>query len=174
MFYEDEVINDYFCWLINIISDGREKSYSMLLKQLFETSFEYLLEKDENRAYDGLDLRDKYSYEMDVDLDVSGPCSVLEMMVALAIRCETDVMYNPSRGNCTHVWFWMMIDNLGLIGMRNNSYDRLNVKYALIRFMNRNYETNGRGSLFYVSGARGMENEEIWFQMNTFLNSIVN
>lgn len=174
MFYRDEMLNDYFCWLVNIISSGNEDSYSLLLKQLFDTPFVYLLERDANRAHDGLDLRDRYSYEAGVDLDISSSCSVLEMMIALSIRCETDVMYDPSRGDRTYIWFWMMIDNLGLSGMQNGSYDRLKIKYTLMRFMNRNYDTDGKGSLFRIVGAKGMENEEIWYQMNTFLNSIIN
>ncbi len=174
MFYKDEIINDYFCWLVEIISDGKEESYTSLLKQLFETLFVYSLERDANRAHDGLDLRDRYSYEMNADLDISSPCSVLEMMVALAIRCETDVMYNPAAGDRTCIWFWLMIENLGLLRMTNRVYDNQTVRTVLTRFMNRQYDTDGRGSLFYVPGIKGMPNEEIWYQMNTFLNSIIN
>lgn len=174
MFYRDEVVNDYFCWLVEIISNGSEQSYSMLLKQLFDTSFVYSLDRDANRAHDGLDLRDRYSYEVGMDLDISGPCSVLEMMVALSIRCETDVMYNPVAGDRTSIWFWLMIENLGLIDMRNRVYDHAKVRTVLMNFINRQYETDGKGGLFYVPGIKGMQNEEIWYQMNTFLNSIIN
>ncbi len=174
MFYKDMVTNDYFYWLVGIISDGHEGSYTLLLKQLFETTFVYSLERDANRAHDGLDLRDTYSYEMGGDLDIPNGCSVLEMMIALSIRCETDVMYNPSLGDCTNRWFWLMIESLGLIGMTDRHFDEVKVRTVLMNFMNRQYETDGRGSLFYIPGSRGMENEEIWYQMNTFLNSIVN
>ena len=174
MFYKDEMVDDYFCWLVSIISDGRENSYSMLLKQLFDTSFVYVLERDANRAHDGLDLRDRYSCEEDICLDISSPCSVLEMMIALSIRCETDVMYNPSRGDRTYIWFWEMIENLGLIRMNNNNFNVIRVRNVLNTFMDRQYETDGKGGLFWVPGSRGMENEEIWYQMNTFLNSIIN
>ena len=173
MFYYDEVTDDYFYWLLNIISNGHEDSYIQLLRQLFDTAFVYSLERDANRAHDGLDLRDKYLYEMDMDVEYSSPCSVLEMMVALAIRCEADVMYDPYIGDRTNVWFWLMIENLGLSDMNDRSYDRFKVKTTLIDFMNRNYDTDGKGSLFYVPGSKGMEREEIWYQMNTFLESIL-
>lgn len=173
MFYRDEVLNDYFYWLLEIISDGNEESYSMLLKQLFDTTFVYSLERDANRAHDGLDLRDQYSNEMGVDLSNSGPCSLLEMMIALSIRCETDIMYNPGAGNRTYIWFWLMIENLGLLDMKNNLYDRSRVKIILINFMDRRYESDGKGSLFHVPGSTDMPEKEIWYQMNTFLNSIV-
>ncbi len=173
MFYRDEVINDYFYWLTGIISDGNDESYSMLLKQLFDTAFVYSLEMDANREHDGLDLRDRYAYEMNVDLAMPGPCSVLEMMIALAIRCETDVMYNPTQGDRTYIWFWLMIENLGLIDMQNGAYDRLKVRHVLLDFMDRRYDPDGRGGLFYVPGSTKMQDREIWYQMNTFLNSIV-
>jgi len=173
LFYRNEVLNDYFDWLVNTISDGREKSYTMLLKQLFDTSFIYSLERDENRAHDGLNLRDTYFCNMDVDLDDLGPCSVLEMMIALASRCETDFMYDPVAGDRTCVWFWLMIENLGLIEMQDTQYDHMYVRATLMTFMNRKYDTDGKGGLFYVPGARGMQNEEIWYQMNTWISSIV-
>lgn len=173
MFYKDGILNDYFCWLIDIIANGYEQSRFMLLKQLFDTSFVYSLERDANRAHDGLDLRDQYSAETGNYLDISRPCSVLEMMVALAIRCETDIMYNPAAGNRTSIWFWMMIENLGLIYMTDQHHNKLKVKTVLSGFLNRTYDPDGKGSLFYIPGARGMQNEEIWYQMNTYLNSIV-
>lgn len=174
MFYYEEVTNDYFYWLLGIISNGDENSYIRLLRQLFDTAFVYSFERDANRAHDGLDLRDKYFSEIGVDIDYSSPCSVLEMMVALAIRCEDDVMYDPAIGDRTNVWFWMMIENLGLDGMDDRSYDQFKVKKILIDFMNRQYRTDGKGSLFYIPGSKGMENEEIWYQMNTFLVDILN
>ena len=33
-------------------------------------------------------------------------CSVLEMMIALAIRCEEHIMDDPDVGNRTGQWFW--------------------------------------------------------------------
>ena len=42
------------------------------------------------------------------------PCSVLEMMIALSMRCEEQIMDDPDIGNRTGQWFWDMIDNLGL------------------------------------------------------------
>ena len=39
-------------------------------------------------------------------------CSVLEMMVALAICCEETYMDNPNIGNRTGQWFWNMVKNI--------------------------------------------------------------
>ena len=172
MFYRDNIINDYFHWLVSIISNGYEESYTMLLMQLFDTPFVYLLERDANRAHDGLDLRDRYSQDMGLDLDISSPCSLLEMMVALAIRCESDIMYEPERGDRTYIWFWMMIESLGIIDMTDRAFNKLRVKTVLMNLMDRNYAPDGKGGLFYVPGMNDMQTKEIWYQMNTFLDSI--
>lgn len=42
------------------------------------------------------------------------PCSVLEMIIALAIRLEEHIMDDPDIGNRTGQWFWDMIVSLGL------------------------------------------------------------
>ena len=34
MFYRDEVVNDYFYWLVGIISNGKEQSYTKLLMDI--------------------------------------------------------------------------------------------------------------------------------------------
>lgn len=172
MFYRDEVVNDYFYWLITNISNGHEDSYIMLLKELFDTAFVYSLERDANRAHDGLDLRDRYSDEMCIDLDLEGPCSVLEMMVALAIRCETDIMYSPELGDRTYIWFWCMIENLGLSDMTDNRFNRARAHAIILRFLDRKYEPDGKGGLFYVPGTNDMQHIEIGYQMNAFLSSI--
>lgn len=169
----NRAVNDYFWWLVDFIANGYEGSYKKLLGQLFDTAFVYSLEKDANRAHDGLDLRDQFCYEAGLDLDISSPCSVLEMMIALSIRCETDVMYNPAAGDRTYIWFWLMIENLGLSDMDDQAYDRRIVNDILMNFLNRTYDTDGKGSLFYVPGTRGMQHEEIWYQMNTFLSALL-
>lgn len=173
MFYRDEVVNDYFYWLVGIISNGKEQSYTKLLMVLFETDFIPELERDINRSQDGLELRDKYSYEMGIGFDTSKPCSILEMMIALAIRCETDVMYDPELGDRTYIWFWLMIENLGLLGMTDRVFNRPRVLRVLSDLLNRKYEPDGRGGLFYVPGTYDMQEKEIWYQMNTFLNGIM-
>ena len=77
----------YLDWLISIIADSEhfvDISYYRALDHLFDTEFVWQLEKDANRAQWGLDMRRRYSYEFNEDTRISGPCNVLEMMIALA------------------------------------------------------------------------------------------
>lgn len=173
MFYRNEVVNDYFYWLVDIISNGEEQSYTRLLKQLFDTPFIPTLDRDLNRVHDGLDLRDRYSYETGIDFDISDQCTVLEMMIALSIRCENDVMYNPALGDRTYIWFWLMIRNLGLTNMTDNRFNSRLVESTLKRLIDRTYGPDGEGGLFYVPGVYDMRDKEIWYQMNTFLGSLM-
>ena len=134
--------NQYFEWLCSIVCERRfskEISYKKLLMYLHKTEFRYLIPNDQNRAEDGIDLRYRFVITCDCDYSsdiLDGPCSVLEMMVALAIRCEENIMDDPSFGNRTGQWFWGMINNLGLGSMTDNRFDRRLVENTVERFLN--------------------------------------
>ena len=105
---------------------------------------------------------------------ITGPCSVLEMMIALAIRCEETIMDNPLYGDRTAQWFWRMMSNLGLGLMTDDIYDRDLVKQKIDRFLNREYDPDGKGGLFYIRGcAEDLRNVEIWAQLCWYLDLFV-
>lgn len=181
MTLKDRISNDYFEWIYNLVCGERfsEKlSYKKLLMHLHNTNFIYLIPKDGNRAQDGIDLRYRFAYEYtdieDADSYLKGPCSVLEMMVALAVRCEETIMDDPTKGDRTGQWFWNMIVSLGFGGMSDDRYDRFFVDKTLDRFLSRKYEQNGKGGLFTIRNPkRDMRRIEIWYQLCDYLNSIV-
>ena len=85
----DDIINEYFEWLFDLVCDGRyiNISFRKLLMFLHDTEFIFSIQKDENRAYDGIELRRRFGlqkrYSQDyIDEYLFGPCSVLEMMIA--------------------------------------------------------------------------------------------
>ena len=175
----DQIRNEYFDWMINLVNANRgpkEISYIKLLEYLHNTEFTYLILRDRNRAEDGVDLRYRFGLirkHPEYPEYLSGPSSVLEMMIALAIRCEECIMDDPAYGNRTSHWFWGMIVSLGLGGMTDAIFDRDYVEECLTRFLNREYERNGKGGLFTVKGTRrDMRKMEIWYQLNAYLNSI--
>ena len=175
----DQIRNEYFDWMINLVNANRgpkEISYIKLLEYLHNTEFTYLILRDRNRAEDGVDLRYRIRLirkHPEYPEYLSGPSSVLEMMIALAIRCEECIMDDPAYGNRTSQWFWGMIVSLGLGGMTDAIFDRDYVEECLTRFLNREYERNGKGGLFTVKGTRrDMRKMEIWYQLNAYLNSI--
>ena len=169
----------YFTWLVEHIckySYPQNISYDRLLKHLHDVEFRYFMEKDENRAEGGISMRYRFACERpdleDARLYLDGPCSVLEMMVRLAIDCE-DYMDDPSYGDRTGQWFWNMIISLGLGSMTDVRFDREYVNEALMRFMYREYEPDGSGGLFTIRHCdRDVRTVEIWTQACWYMNTI--
>lgn len=176
---EDKVRDDYFEWMYDIVSGARfapGMTYRKLLTFLHEAEFVYFVPYDENRAADGVALRYHYCLEHDcIDLEwcLTGPCSVLEMMLALAMKCE-ELMDDLSIGNRTSQWFWNMITNMGLGSMNDTNYNEWLVNDVISVFLRREYEPDGRGGLFRVRGwNRDMRTAEIWHQLLAYINSMV-
>lgn len=169
----------YFTWIVDMVCRDQisnEVSYWMLLQYLHHTEFICSMKRDVNRAADGIDLRRRFAlFQGDEHLvkQLSGPCSVLEMIVALAIRCEESIMTNTEYGDRTSQWFWEMIVNLGLGGMMDKMYDEKYIDYVVTRFLNREYNPDGKGGLFTVRGCnQDLRKVEIWYQMNWYLDTL--
>lgn len=170
MSFEDEVKNDYFEWLYDKVCTGGI-SYRKLLMCLHDIEFTYTIPNDVNRASDGADLRYRFTQNKDEFDILDGPCSVLEMMVALAIRCEETIMDDTRYGNRTGQWFWSMMSNLGINLMIDDMFDREFVEDKVYRFLDRQYEPNGRGGLFYIRNCNDdLRYVEIWVQLLWYLD----
>lgn len=172
----------YFNWMYKLVCDGvhnEGKPYHKLLTHLHNREFYYILDMDGNRADDGVDLRYRFAYENHYDyaavatyLD-NKECSVLEMMVALAIRCEDDNMGDPNYGNRTGQWFFTMVESLGLKDMYDNNYNEQVVDNIVDIFLDRGYKRNGEGGLFTIKNRRrDMRTAEIWYQMCWYLDDL--
>ena len=178
---KNELIDQYFDWMYQLVVDERytKKSYRKLFLMLHDMDFLYTIPMDGNRAEDGIDLRYRFGreqYYSDVviaSLLDDRPCSILEMMEALAIRCEEHLMDNPDFGNRTGQWFWNMISSLGLDSMDDSHFNRRFTEKTINKFLNRDYKKNGEGSLFTVNNGRDMRTMEIWYQMNFYLLEII-
>lgn len=179
-----EINDDYFTWLSNLVCENRyakQVSFNKLLTHLHNTDFRYSIQNDENRAEDGIDLRYRFAMSqgygdyVDYVADaLDGPCSVLELMVALAVRCEETITDDPYVGNRTGQWFWGMVANLGLGSMLDSKYNERFVDDVLTRFMDREYEPDGTGGLFKVRGhTHDLRTAEIWHQLCWYLDTIM-
>lgn len=176
----NEINNEYFEWLFSLACGNRYSpniSYRKLLMYLHSREFIYLMPMDENRAADGMELRYRFTYEhygVDDTSYIDGPCSILEMMIALAIRCETNIMDDPSVGDRTTQWFWEMIVNLGLGSMDDDRFDKRSVSVIIDRFLDREYSPDGRGGLFIIRNCEhDLRTVEIWYQLCWYLDNIV-
>ena len=172
------VNNAYFEWMYRKMCGDRfhkDVTFKNLLMFLHSTEFIYSIPRDANRAEDGLGLRYRFAYETGyAEVYLEGPCSVLEMMIALVIRCEETIMDDPSLGDRTAQWFWGMIVNLGLGSMDDSRFDRDYASCIVTRFLNREYEPDGTGGLFTIKRCPyDLRDVEIWYQMNWYLDTIV-
>ena len=177
--YSDYIKNEYFDWLYNYVCKGRVNkniSYRKLFVLLYDKEFNFIIPNDINRARDGVDLRYRFSLAVDDGRAMEaldGPCSVLEMMVALAIRCEESIMDDPQYGDRTSQWFWNMISNLGISSMTDDNFDEEFVKARINTFLYRQYKPNGKGGLFYIKDCPDdLRDVEIWDQLCWYLNKI--
>ena len=180
MTLKDRINDEYFDWLCEVVDSKRfskQVSYRKLLMHLHNIEFTWFIPYDDNRADDGIMLRRKYAlahHDEELSDYISGPCSVLEMMAALAIRCEESIMDDTLFGNRTGQWFWGMIRNLGLSPMNDSNFDAEFVDDVIARFLNREYEPDGKGGLFTIKNCdHDLRTVEIWRQLSWYLGSIM-
>ena len=179
---EHRINADYFDWLYDGICGDRYSkniSYRKLLEHLHSIDFRYSIANDRNRANDGKSLRYSFALSQGCEEEpeliteyLEGPCSVFEMMVALAQRCES-LMDDPKIGDRTGQWFWGMISNLGLNGMSDDHYDKEYVDEVIENFLNRDYCPDGKNGLFTIRDCEyDLRKVEIWYQLCWYLDTI--
>lgn len=168
---KDDAYFGVLCDLAGMVAPAVEEcGYFELLQHLYNTEYYWTVPNDDNRSADGLKLREKYGFVQE-----GVPCNLLEMFMALAIRCDEEIMYNPKDGDRSKDWFWMMLTNLGLNKFRDRSFEEgwNNDDVARIcdTFMNREYVFSGHnGGLFPLKHPRQDQTGiEIWYQMSAYL-----
>jgi hypothetical protein len=125
--------------------------------------FTIKLEMDGNRIEDGLALRQEFR-EIYYDCPIPGiPCTVLEVLIALARRME----YITWREDLyTAFWFWEMVDNLEL----NPRHPRVENERIIDTWMARKFSFNGIGSPFPLKKCNVDQTKiEIWYQMQNYM-----
>ena len=165
----NDVYFGVLCDLVGLHEPIEKCGYFELMYQLYRTEFYSILPNDDNRCTDGIRLRDKYGFPA-----VNVGCNLLEMLVALAVRCDEDILYSAEQGDRSKDWFWMMITNLGLNKFRDRSFGDAwqykDVEKIYLKFMNRKYTYDGKGGLFPLKGAKKDQREvEIWYQLASYV-----
>lgn len=165
----------YWKWMISLVN---AREYTRLCQILENIPFTYDLVMDGNRADDGINLRYRFGREMGYSdreiatLDMSD-CSVLEMMVALAIRIEVSIMDDPLQGDRTAVWFHEMLQSMELDMYTNLYVDANEVTRKVYRMLNRTYWSTGQGGLFTIPHCReDLRQVEIWYQMCWYFRDV--
>lgn len=164
----------YLEWLYNLVGGPEKGNYLYLFRRLQAREFFWMVPNDDNRAEDGKSLRGRFASETGItDVDILfGPCSILEMMVGLAVRWETNIMHDEDLGDRTAVWFWEMIKNLKLDKYTDEAFtvdSFTEVDKILTRFVNRRYRKSGKGGLFPLKHPKKDQTKvEIWEQITEY------
>ena len=169
----------YLDWLYSWVGRNNDlnpdHTYTLLAEKLHRIEFRYFVPNDDNRAADGIQLRDDFARYFgnheNLRLLRGGPCSVFEMLVALALRA--DFITNIENYGADY-WFWLMIDNLDLSQFQDSTYmdffpDDL-IEDIVNAWMNREYLPNGQGGLFpLVHTKNDQTTVEIWYQLQEYI-----
>lgn len=170
---ERSELNAYFSWLMDLIDfETTGRHYWYLTMTLYNKEFYWTIDRDSNRAEDGKALRKKFREDIfytDYDI-IEGPCSVLEMLIALAARFDGNGSIDYD--DITHISenFWEMISNLGLDMYDDGWYNEDEVDNILTIWLDRDFKYNGDGSIFPLSDPKtDQRNTEIWYQMQSYI-----
>ena len=170
----------YFEWLCEMVGNAEEIGGEIkpFLFFLHTMDFHWIIDTDENRAMDGKKLRERYQDEnLSENCEcLNGPCTVLEMLVALAFRADYALSGSQEHPSVSKL-FWEMLDNLGLELFGNCEDDEAEQvkKYhdetKVRRFLERDYSPSGRGSIFPLKRPQQDQRQvELWYQMMSYLD----
>lgn len=166
----------YYNYLVDLIHGIGRDSYSKLLHYLYSVEYTWdpRIESDGNRADDALLLRYRFRDSSEISIPRM-PCTLLEMLIALSVRIEADFFGSPGDDH-PEKWFWIMINNLGLLDMEDKSFDPVKVSNVLGKMLSRDIGRLGEGGLFPLhmkqNGMpyRDQRKEPIWDQMSAFIS----
>lgn len=156
----------YLKYLVEIT--GLPRSYERLCSYINGISFLYdpHFVTDGNRIDDGLELRSLYFHDTGKSSGMpSNEASVFEVMVALAIRIDRDIMGEPGTID-PKKWLLIMFENLGL----KEDTDEDDISKKIEDLIYRRYKANGEGSLFPLKKSKlDQRGISIWDQMNEYM-----
>ena len=166
---------DWLCMKIGVNSRNPKRNYGNLVAMLHGINYVPVMDMDENRGTDGIQLRVDFmnthgTYGSSTN---RGPCTMLEFLIALAAKMnfligEDD---DPRR---TEWYFWRLIRNVGLRKFTDDYWYECNGEFyvadAVDRILGRNYDYNGDGGLFPLRHPmQDQRTVEIWNQMHAWL-----
>lgn len=184
--YSNRIDRLYYAWICSLAFPDEQVqiAYSNLLDILYHIPFRAVLLMDENRGVDGIDLRSHFSYKAKIPTDIiqfelkDKPCSVLEMMISLANRCEEEIMYDYNTCDRTFMWFFDMLVSLGLDGYSNDNWSIFaeeEIRAIIENCLDRNFLPSGKGGFFMIQNPRqDLRTVDFWTQMCWYANQKIN
>lgn len=164
--------DNYFDWLCDLI--GGKEYYRLLLYKLLNIEYYWIVQYDDDRAKDGKNLRKTYLELMET-YDETGLdyISVLEVLIALAISCEDNIMSSKEYGDRTSEWFWMMLNNLGLLKYSDAEWtvkSENEIANIVDIWLSRCYKFDGKGGAFPLKKCHTDQKKvDLWSQLHAYL-----
>lgn len=159
-------------------------TYFELALKLHSTPFNVFIIRDENRATDGKNIRGRFaafhSSFSDYSILDTKPCSMLEMLIALCERYDTENMMTEETGSRSKVWFWELLHNAGLDIFTDDFVDSYTMEgissseimdKIVSRINKREYNEDGSGGFFPLrTPKRDQRITELWYQMHEYMH----
>ena len=163
----------YLDWLKSQVEYFDGPKHNCLLDNLYEFAYVPTIDRDRNRYYDGIELRDEYFKEFTDDpMIIDAQCSFLEFLIALARRMN--YIYARIDEDRTADCFWMLVNNLRINFDDESDYFIGDISAAVDAVNTRSYQQDGTGGLFPLKHPReNQRNVEVWYQMNQYLNELM-
>lgn len=167
----------YFRWLKKEFledHEGEPDGYSLLIEQMYRKAYYFIVPNDENRAEDGLYLRDQYlsTAGRNNGKVPEGPCSFLEFLIGVSIRLSE--MLIDGEPIPVNEYFWELAGRLQLTEFTDDTYSDDSTMFAvdliMTDYMDRKYCRDGSGGLFPLRRSRRNQTKvEVWYQLNAYL-----
>lgn len=172
----------YLDWLIGQLGlNWGEKSqqFCSMAEFLFYIPFRWksIAPGDENRAIDGVELREEYFGKRESDAEPA-ECTVLEAIAGICRRMifMSGGMLDGSM-DTERDWFDEIISNLGIFHFNDARWDEnpteaeAFVSQAVDKWLDRDYDPDGFGGAFPLrKPSRDQTKVELWYQMNAYLS----
>lgn len=187
-----DILWDYFIYLCKLVGlngpdkeqtyrtkETDDKTYFTLALKMFNLRYKVKVERDNNRVSDARRLRETYAltasrYKDYSSIDKVG-ASMLEVIIAMVERFDTNVMMTDSEEDRSSEWFWLMMKNAsldifvdaGFTEDDNNCNQMCDSILYLIN--NREYAKDGQGGFFPLKNPKcNQKDRELWLQMHDY------
>lgn len=172
----------YYAYLISLIEPPPTKytklrQRGLLMYELFRREFAWLdtYPLEENRAKDGTAIRDHFlkTYDETPDKIPQGPCRVLEMLIAFAVRIDT-ITHDYTIGHRPWEFLEMFLINLGFDELTDTEIQPIRdagyINDRLEIWMSHNITPDGQGGLFrFLRPVHAINSLTNWDQMNRWV-----
>lgn len=169
-----ETLDDaYLSWLYGQVADHTltepRDTYWNLFRVLYKKEFTWFVPNDDNRAIDGLLMRQRFAENRGVMVSdeywLRLGCSMLELFIAIAKRLNYE-----DEEHSVSWWFWHLITNIGLHFSDAFKLPLRRIDGRLDMIIWRTYEDNGHGGLFPLRAPQKDQRKvEIWYQLSAYL-----